>query len=354
MQLAWPGGRAVVDPLAVDVAPLRRLLEGSGTAVMHAASQDLEVLDRACAAVPRRLFDTQVAAGFVGFSSPSLQMLVRAVAGVELTKGDRLTDWLRRPLTADQLAYAVSDVAHLLEVAARLRDELAAIGRLAWADEECELLRTRRWGPPDPSDAWLRLKDAARMRGRNRAVAQAVAAWRERRAASSDRPPRFVLPDLVVLSIASRPPRSRADLAAMRGVDGRYLKGDVGEEILAAVREGLAAEPPPLPDRPQADKSLRPAVALVTAWVAQLAKDLQIDATLLATRADVTAFVAGGASSLQDGWRADLLADPLHRLATGELALAFDGEGGLALEHRSGRLVTLDLPRPTAPWSKEG
>ncbi len=97
LQVAWPGGIALVDPLAVDVAPLAEVLAGPGLAVLHAADQDLEVLERACGRVPSRLFDTQLAAGFIGFSSPSLSSLVERVLGRRLEKGDQLTDWTRRP-----------------------------------------------------------------------------------------------------------------------------------------------------------------------------------------------------------------------------------------------------------------
>ncbi|HLN06769.1 MAG TPA: ribonuclease D, partial [Acidimicrobiales bacterium] len=116
LQLAWEGGIALVDPLAVDVSPLARVLDGPGLAVLHAAEQDLEVLERACGTVPSSLFDTQVAAGFLGQVSPSLVNLVERVLGIRLLKGDQLTDWTRRPLSAGQLSYAAGDVAHLLEL----------------------------------------------------------------------------------------------------------------------------------------------------------------------------------------------------------------------------------------------
>ncbi|MDP9021060.1 MAG: ribonuclease D, partial [Actinomycetota bacterium] len=167
VQLAWAGAEAsdgapglhhvvLVDPLGVDLSALADVLEGPGLAVMHAASQDLEVLQRACGTVPSRLFDTQVAAGFLGFSTPSLAVLADRALDVHLPKTNRLTDWLQRPLRADQRRYAADDVAYLLELAAMLRAELAACGRLAWAEVECEELRRRQWGPPRPEVAWLR------------------------------------------------------------------------------------------------------------------------------------------------------------------------------------------------------
>ncbi len=151
--------------------------------MLHAAQQDLEVLTHACGAVPARLFDTQLVAGFLGHSTPSLSSLVSGELQIRLPKADRLTDWLRRPLSEDQKTYAASDVAHLFELYDGLAAQLEELGRLDWALAECEELRTRPVGPSDPDDAWLRLKDVRTLKRHARGVAEAVAAWRERRAA---------------------------------------------------------------------------------------------------------------------------------------------------------------------------
>ena len=360
LQLAWSGGCAVVDPLSVDVAPLRAVLEGPGTAVLHAAGQDLEVLLRACGTVPSSLFDTQVAAGFLGFSTPSLATLLDRVLGLPLPKGDRLTDWLRRPLTTGQLDYAVADVAWLLPVTDALVAELDATGRRPWVEEEVELIRTRSRTMPDPDLAWLRLKEARSLRGRSRGVAAAVAAWRERRAASLDIPARQVLPDLAVLGIAGAMPKSIGALRAVRGVDERHLRGGAGDALLAAIAAGreLPEAATGEPRRDDVERDLRPAVALVAAWVAQLGRDLRIDPSLLATRGDLAAFLNGDPDArLASGWRATLIGEPVRRLVEGRAALAFgrDGagtRGGLVLEERSDRPVVVDLPVPHAPWTR--
>jgi ribonuclease D len=360
LQLAWSGGCAVVDPLSVDVASLRAVLEGPGTAVLHAAGQDLEVLLRACGTVPSSLFDTQVAAGFLGFSTPSLATLLDRVLGLPLPKGDRLTDWLRRPLTTGQLDYAVADVAWLLPVTDALVAELDATGRRPWVEEEVELIRTRSRTMPDPDLAWLRLKEARSLRGRSRGVAAAVAAWRERRAASLDIPARQVLPDLAVLGIAGAMPKSIGALRAVRGVDERHLRGGAGDALLAAIAAGreLPEAATGEPRRDDVERDLRPAVALVAAWVAQLGRDLRIDPSLLATRGDLAAFLNGDADArLASGWRATLIGEPVRRLVEGRAALAFgrDGagtRGGLVLEERSDRPVVVDLPVPHAPWTR--
>ena len=150
LQISWPGGLAVVDPLATDIAPFKRVLEGPGTAICHAAEQDLQVLDHSCGSIPARLFDTQIGAAFCGLGLASLAKLVGAVVGAQLPKGDRLTDWTRRPLDAGQIAYAASDVLHLLVIREELVERGKRGGTLEWIEEECERVRTRPVGPPVP------------------------------------------------------------------------------------------------------------------------------------------------------------------------------------------------------------
>ena len=346
LQISWEASAgdksevALVDPLAVDVLGLGRVLAGPGTMVAHAADQDLEILERFCGRVPSRLLDTQLAAGFAGHSSPSLGSLTYAFLGMELAKGDRLTDWRVRPLTDSQVAYAAADVDHLLALADAITADLDRSGRRQWADEECESLRSRPHGPPDPLKAWWKLRDARSLKGAARGVAQEVAAWRELRAQAVDQPVRTVLPDLAVQAIAHRPPANPAALQRVRGMEGRHLKPAVSAEVIAAVERGRALEASALcvPPADEVPKDQRAAVALVMAWIAQLARDERIDATLLATRSDVATFLRSEPGSrLVHGWRHDLVAGPLLALVEGRAALGFDGAGGLVLEERSGR-----------------
>jgi ribonuclease D len=336
VQLSWGDEAALVDPLALDLTPFAKALEGPAVVVMHAASQDLEVLDRACGVLPRELFDTQLAAGFVGHSLPALAALVDRFFGVHLPKGDRLTDWLRRPLNADQRTYAAADVEYLLELRSLLEAELTKRDRLSWARDEIENLRARGRVVRDPDEAWLRIKEARSLRGETAAVARAVAAWRERRAAELDQPVRFVLSDLAVVGVAQRRPKNAADLARIRGVDERHARGKVGESLLEAVAVGRD-QPVPKSGGPshELDRKLRPAVALVAAWVAQLSRDLEIETSLVATRADIEALLAKDPDArLTRGWRAELVGERIRRLVEGEAALAFDGKGNLLLEDR--------------------
>ena len=332
VQVQWGNTNVLIDPLAVDPRGLAPLLQGPGLAVVHAAAQDLEVLRYAVGAIPARMFDTQLAAGFIGYSTPSLATLAQSLLKVSISKGDRMTDWLRRPLTKSQSDYARSDVAHLEKLFERIRERLTELNRVSWAEEACEEMRCKPFGDSNPDEAWLRIKDARSLRGASRGAAQALAAWRERRAMSTNVPLRRVISDLAIVAIAQTLPKSVEDLAHVRGVDERYLGGSMSREILAAVKTGREQEVVIENNVHEAlDKKFKPVVTLITAWIAELSRANDIDPMLVATNRDVIAFLAGGESRLASGWRRDLVGLDLERLRNGELGLSFDRDGRLRL-----------------------
>ncbi len=337
LQVALPDRVAVVDVTSVDVRPFEAVLSGPGLMVAHAGEQDLQVLQRSTGAIPSRMLDTQVAAGFLGFSSPSLAKLVSELLGVRLEKGARMSDWFKRPLTAEQISYAAADVDHLLALRAVIEDRLAATGRLAWAYEESE--RRRRVREVDVTAAWWRLKGWRQLRGRSRGVAQELTAWRERTAMSVDKPARRVLADEVVMLLAERPPRSRSEMPKSRLFDVGRLSAKVVDEMMAAVGRGLELAPgdvrlPPDTDLPP---QLQTVATLVAAWVAQQARTLSIDGSLLATRTDIEAFLRRVPDNpLSRGWRAELVGTTVGRIVAGTAAVAFDGKGALVLVDRHG------------------
>ncbi len=340
IQIGWFEGDehhiALIDPLAVDVAPLATVLDGDGLCLIHAATQDLEVLDLACGTVPKRMFDTQVAAGFLGVSTGSLATLLQRFCKVEVAKGDRLTDWLKRPLTDRQLAYAATDVEYLHDLHDRIIEGLRQKDRLEWAEEEIEQHRTKTTHRRPPEEAVNRIKEARSLRGNAAGVARSVAAWRERRARDLDVPVRQILPDLGVVAIAQKAPTSVEQLANTRGVDKRHLRAEASAELLSAVAAGkrLAETEPPPKKAPDLPKELRPVITLVSTWIAQLGRDEHLDPTLIGTRSDIEALLSGSdAGRLSSGWRADLVGEPIRRLVDGEAAVAFE-RGRLVLEPR--------------------
>ncbi len=337
VQIADEHGIALVDALSVDLHPFAKVLDGPGLAVMHAARQDMEVMERSCGTIPSRLIDTQLAAGFLGYTSPSLSTLLERELQVKVPKADRLTDWLRRPLGDAQLTYAAADVANLLELHTILMDRVEGKGRTDWVKAACEELRTESRGPRDPSEAWRRIKEIRHLRDSSLAIAQAVAAWREQRAIDTDQTPRFVLSDLGVVGVAAAAPTTVEELRSLRGVDGRNLRGGMAEELLTVVADSKGTTPlrAPASQVKEMPAELRPAVPLVSAWVSQRARDLELETALLATRSDLEDLLRGVPDArLTMGWRAELVGEPIRRLVEGEATLAFERSKGLILEDR--------------------
>jgi ribonuclease D len=219
IQINLDGDIFLVDPTVVDLDIVAGLFDNDALVVLHAAQQDLDVLQLTCGSRLNEIFDTQIAAGFVGYSTPSLASLVQRELDISLPKGDRLTDWLRRPLSDDQKTYAAADVRYLPALHAAITRQLDEVGRVSWAAEACRELAQRPSSLVDPVNAWLRVKDVRTLKPRARGVAQAVAQWREERAQRLNIPVRHVLADLALLGIAQRAPRTVDELAQSRGVD---------------------------------------------------------------------------------------------------------------------------------------
>lgn len=333
MQINVSGTIYLVDTTAVHADCVAGLFDNRAQILLHAAQQDLDVLQLVCDVRLSNIFDTQIAAGFVGYSTPSLSSLVQRELGFALPKGDRLTDWLRRPLSADQRNYAAADVLHLPALYESIVGQLEALGRLDWAIDACGELASRPSSLVEPERAWLRIKDVRTLKPRARGVAQSVAQWREERAQRLNIPVRQVLADLALLGIAQRAPRTKDELAQARGVDGRYTKGSVADEILDAVDRGRDREVEfPRNDVEEFDRDLRPAATLMSAWISEVAARERIEVALLGTRADIIEYLRGLPDArLRHGWRSEVLGDDLHGLVSGTAGIAFDGAGGLRL-----------------------
>ncbi len=335
VQIAAGERIVLIDPLKIDVSGLAEVITGDMVTVMHASEADLAMLYNACGAIPKQLVDVQIVAGFAGMSTPSLSSLVARFTENQISKGDRLTNWLKRPLTEAQCQYAANDVTFLFEITDRLFEKLRKNGRLKWALDECELARKE---PPeliDPELAWFRIKPARQLRGQARAVVSQLAAWRELMARKQNIPPRFVVSDLAMVSIAQRSPKNTDDLKSVRGVQGQSLGKSNEAGVLDAVRRGLAMSPadvrtPELIDKQPLASNLRAAVSLITAWLSDVAYREHLDPTLLATRSDIELLLNDDNSSrLMTGWRSELIGETVTELLAGRAGIAFDKGKGL-------------------------
>jgi ribonuclease D len=318
VQVADPDARHVllVDPLKVDgLAPLAALLADPGcTKVIHAARQDLETLLPLTGAPAAPVFDTQVAAGLLGFPAQvGYGELVRQLLGVELEKGHARTDWAARPLKPAQLAYAADDVRFLGPVANALLARLESAGRLDWAREDCAPLVDPATYRASPEDAWRRFKGIERLHPGERAVIRDLARWREERAIRRNLPRGWVLPDEAVREIARLRPRTVAALAqagSLPGGAGSRLAEEI-LEVVASARpdpEWASAEEPEDRLSPEQLGLLR----RLQETLQRVAADLGMSPEVLATRRDLTALVRGAREAAPlSGWRRAAIGEPL-------------------------------------------
>ena len=338
-----------IDPLAG--APL----EGIGALVadpavrkvMHAPSADLIAFGLHFGAVPANVYDTQIAAGFVGLTaSASLERLLSAVLRISLHHNETFSDWSRRPLTETQLLYAADDVRHLDALADRLDERLAERGRADWARAEIE----RRFCTPDaagadPERAWRKVQRRGRLAPEAQAVLMEVAAWRERLARRRDQPTSWVMKDPTVVEIARAMPRDAKALQRVRGV-GKTLGERDTAELLDAVARGLEREPPPAErSTPQRIARRVDAVAALAAPFARIrCQDADLAPELVANREQLERFLEAIVAEedlaelpLGQGWRRELLGDDLVRLVNGEIALSLNRSAPyLNVEERRG------------------
>ncbi len=339
VQLAGPDGAArAVDPLApgMDLAPLLELLGDESTLkVLHAGRQDIEIFFHLAGRVPAPLFDTQIAAMVCGFGEAvAYDKLARRVAGAEIDKSSRFTDWAARPLTDRQTAYALADVIHLPRIYRTLDARLAETGRGAWLVEELAALTDPEIYRMDPERAWTRVKTRS-AKPRFLGVLREVAAARERFAQKRDLPRNRVLRDESLLEVAAHEPASPEELERMRGVTKGMVKGALGKELLAAVARGKAAPEDGLPrvvKPPPAPRGAGPAVELLKVLLKLRCEENEVATRLVASVADLERLAADPEADIaaSHGWRRKLFGDDARALLRGDLALTGDG-GRLAL-----------------------
>ncbi len=317
----------LVDPLAVgDLAPLAEVFRSPGVKVLHSASEDIEVFYRSLSVLPQPLFDTQIAGAFAGAGAfLSYQKLVAAYLGVELAKEHTRTDWMARPLSAAQLAYAAEDVAFLVPLYERLTGELASLGRLDWAFEDsAALLDTSRF-EEDAEAAYLRVKGAGNLDRRQLAALRLLAAWREREARQRDLPRRFVLKEDLLLGLATRRPQDAQELRRLPSFDSRQAARDGADWLrLVEQAEALPEEelPPRLTGKPFSPVARRLEDRL-RERVRRKAAALGVPAEILAPRRALDALLRLSVGKAEprlprelQGWRAGVIGEELLKEAS--------------------------------------
>ncbi len=326
LQVAGADEAAAIDPLApgLDLEPVLGLMRDPRVLkVFHAARQDLEIFWRLMGRLPAPLFDTQIAAMVCGFGEEvAYETLVAKVAKGRLDKSSRFTDWSRRPLSEAQLRYAVGDVTHLRVIYERLRERIEAAGRLAWVEAELRGLADPRIFDQPPEESWRRLKFRSRD-PRFVAIAQRLAAWRERAARERDLPRNRILRDDLLLEVAAHRPRSVEEL---RGQERISLDRESARQVIAAIEEALALPADALPQLeapPEVPRGIGPLVDLLRVLLKLRSEEALVAQRLIATTADLEALAQddGAAVPTLEGWRREIFGEEALALKAGRLAL---------------------------------
>ena len=338
-QMASPEEAAVIDTLAtgLDLAPFFDLMANESVVkVFHAARQDIEIVWNMAKTIPHPIVDTQVAAMVLGYGdSISYDQLVQRITGDTLDKSHRFTDWTRRPLSDAQIAYAMSDVTHLRDVYLKLAADLETRGRSNWVEAEMEVLTSPETYRADPERAWERLKNRVR-KPKELAVLMEVAAWREREAQTRDVPRGRVIKDEVIGDIAVQAPTTIERLAHLRSLPKGFERSRWAEQIIEAVKRGLARDQKTLPRQERFKPAANGAatVELLKVLLRMTAERHGVAAKIIATVDDLDRIAANDEADVpaMKGWRRELFGNKALALKQGRLALAVDNGKVIAVE----------------------
>lgn len=352
IQIAVDQTCAIIDPLEVpDLTPIFDLVNAAHVLkILHAASQDLEVLFWHSSVPPMSVFDTQVAAAMVGEGDQlAYGRLVERLLGVSLAKGESYTNWLRRPLTQEQLAYALDDVRYLQPLHEILSGRLDELGRTEWITEEFRKLEDVDLYQRNPRTLYRRIRRGRNLSAQGLAVLRELAEWRDCEARDRNRPPGSVLKDEFLVEIARKAPRTLEALRGFRGQPRREIERS-GEAIIALVERGLSVAEN---DRPRSQRKYRLTrtedlmVKFIDAYLKALCQDKKLSSPSIANRTDLEQLVylyrrdklGIEPCLLLQGWRGDMFGE--------QLLAVLEGRVGLSLDPATGQL--LSTPRDSHP-----
>jgi ribonuclease D len=332
IQMASPTRALIVDPLAKDIdlaAFFTLMADESVLKVFHAARQDLEIVFHLGNILPKPIFDSQVAAMVLGFGdSIAYDALVSRVNGAHIDKTSRFTDWSRRPLTDQQLEYALADVTHLCDVYVDLVAKLEEQGRATWLNEEMAVLEAPGTYDIHPDDAWKRLRNRMR-KPQDLAILQRLASWREHLARSRNVPRGRILKDDALYEIAQQKPRDSAAVGRLRTVPKGWERSELGQSMMTALEAAFeipSEDWPEIPRHKPAPEGTGAASDLLKVLLKTIVDQEGVAAKVIANGDDLDKIAAHGENAevaALSGWRRELFGEQALKLISGGLALKF-------------------------------
>lgn len=349
IQISVGSDLALIDPLAgLELGPILETVgEPSITKVVHAGAQDLEILENVAKQTPCNVFDTQIAASFLGLGlQPSYSATCEHFLESVVHKGESWTDWLRRPLSDSQERYALDDVRHLLPLHDHLQAQLSSEGRLEWAKAEMQKYDVKSTYHPLIDDRIRRVKRSGSLDRKGLTLLRELYRWREDEAKRCDRPRRRVLSDELLVEISRRAPTSIDSFERIRGLDRRDVRR-FGEDLIVAVKQGLETPEeqfPPLLKKRRLEPREEAALELTTSALRALCRAERIAPPLVGKSEDVENLIRSywegeidtSEHRLLTGWRGELFGNKLLGFLAGDFHIAIDADSGFP-ELRSSR-----------------
>ncbi len=346
VQMGYPDGEAVLidAPKIEDWSSFGELMQDAGVIkILHDAQQDLTILQRACGAYPRNIFDTQRSAGFIGKTATiSLRDVLKQLLKVRLDKTETQSDWLARPLTEAQVRYAEDDVRNSVRLMECILKRADALGRREWiADEMRSYERESLYDESDPDLTMPRVRGSGALTQQQRNILRSLASWRELAARRRNLPRSFILSDDALVVLAKKTPATKEALKPIKGLTERTLERN-RDRIWTAIERGIAGDLPELKNGANAgispDEGYEARVDFALAYLKGICLNSKIDPALVGNRAEITAFVLDaanpevGAHRLLSGWRAGFCGEALLDLLQGRGSLRIDCETNLPVQ----------------------
>ena len=332
IQIAGGKRLACVDPLAIsDFAPLAEsLVKQDLLKVFHSSSQDLEILYQKFGTVPSPVFDTQLAAAVLGYNHQiSYAELVQQVTGTTLDKKHTRANWLRRPLTKDELDYAMDDVRYLLAVYEELSRKLESTGRGSWIERDLRAMSDPQNYQVDKAQLWRRLKGVSKLKGEKLQIASELCQWREELAQHQNRPRRWIAKDDALIEIARQKPGDFEALSQIPELNDKTARRH-GDRLLQIIAHAAQVDPAQWPQHDKLKSLSKQQLALgdcLMALCRMIADQNQIALATLATRKDIDNLILNYKSSrLTQGWRFSMAGEQLLEFMHGQSTISVDNE----------------------------
>lgn len=332
LQIATPTWVACVDPIVLrDLTPVfDAIYNPKIIKVFHSCRQDLEIFYHLTGKLPSPIFDTQIAAPLLGFQdNPGYALLVSYFLNINLNKAHTRADWSFRPLSQDEIQYAADDVIYLCTIYQRMVEQLTQLGRIDWLRDDFAALEKTALYETDPKDAWLKIKGKNKLTGKQLAIVQTLAHWREHVAQTENRPKSWFLRDDLLFDLAKLQPDSLSALSKVRGMNERTVN-HYGKTLCGLIKEAQNTKPQALPTQTKKltnkNQQHEAILDILFALVRIRAEENLLNPSILASRYDLEALLLGEDRDcpLLHGWRFSMVGKELEQLLRGELQLKIE------------------------------